>query len=722
MDSSKPDPPISPLPGDGADVQDASAASPLPALEPGPVTLRSRWRRKLAPTADSELPPAPPGKEGFRSSWREKLKFNKPVEATSNATPVEDAATGRSQEVVPARQSFRARWRENLKFNKPLPVSEALPAQEQPVAEVRPVFRSRWKDNLRFNKPNPPPPLPSAVDVTGPIPVPHTEPEVAPVLPALGTPIAETTVALGAPLNTALHDLPDMECESKDILVGEVAAPQPEEAQSVGEVAFESEATRVAEEVACEPDQTPALEESISEPDMNSVPEVEPVPDLAAATQASQAPVLEVSCEVALPPRLDTLLAEALTPIQPQPAPPARVLSPVPEPPPPIRTPVYQPAARPAGSPGRSTIAVHSGETRSGARPVLPKHLRVSTSQICIFTRQFAAMTKAGVTVHRALVFYAEGGQEGVLPLVVDEVAYKVASGHRLSQALRQFPDVFSEVYVGLIETAETSSKLDEILERLANLLERQENLRKRVSSILIYPAFLAGASGIAIALFVYYVLPLMGGLFAGLNMELPWPTRMLLSLRQIMPAALAVLILAALSYSFGKFYFAALFRQRPRLRMAWDKILLSIPVLGSVCEKLSMSRILYALSNMVDAGLNLSDSMKRCVSVSGNSVIAERLELSRIDLMAGRSFHEALADHKVFPQACIQMLAVGEETSALDATFHHVARFYEDEIETTLTRFAALIEPAVMAGMGLFVGAIVLSAIMPTVKLLENL
>lgn len=341
--------------------------------------------------------------------------------------------------------------------------------------------------------------------------------------------------------------------------------------------------------------------------------------------------------------------------------------------------------------------------------------------ELSVFTRQFATMIQAGVTIHSALIFFAESRQKNSLEPVIDGVASRVSNGSKLSDAMRGYPEVFSPVYVGLVSTAEVSSKLDETLIRLADLLENQEKLRQKLISTLTYPAFLCGASLAAIALFVYYILPMMSSLYDGMNLTLPWPTRVLLFSRYVIPWVTLVAVGGLLGYRLFGGMIRRWFRRQTRLRRLVHGWLLSSPVLGGVLEKMAISRVLYSFSAMLESGLSFNEALHRCSAVAGNLIISDRLDQARIDLVDGLTIHECFQKNNVFPRACVQMLAVGEESASLDTMITYAARFYDSEVENSLQKFAALIEPTIMAGMGIFVGFIVLSAVLPTVKLIES-
>lgn len=346
-------------------------------------------------------------------------------------------------------------------------------------------------------------------------------------------------------------------------------------------------------------------------------------------------------------------------------------------------------------------------------------HARVSAEELAVFTRQMAAMIGAGIPIHQVLTFYAESG-EGDLATVIDDVANRVASGTRFSHALRSHPEVFSEVYCALIETGETSSQILEILEKLAELLEKQVRMRKRILSVITYPCILLVVSFAAILGFVYFVLPMLQPLFK--DVAMPLPTLILLKLRVAIPVGAFLAVAGALLWWVFKPRWRQYLARSPETRYKLDNFPLSLPVVGKTIEKIVVARVLYSLATMLEAGITIIQALGRCASVAGNAVVARRVYGSIDALVGGHTVAEALGEHKVFPAGCIQLLCAGEEASSLSDTVRYAARFYEEEVELALTDMASMLEPAIMLGMGIIVGFIVLSAVLPTLALLNTL
>jgi len=346
---------------------------------------------------------------------------------------------------------------------------------------------------------------------------------------------------------------------------------------------------------------------------------------------------------------------------------------------------------------------------------------RVSGEDLTIFTRQLATMLGSGIPLHQALTYYGETS-EGDLPEIIRKVAMDVASGHTFSNAMRQFPKIFNSIYIALAEMGEQSGQIITAYKRMADLMERQTNMKKRVVAALTYPTVLFVVSMGAIAGFVYFVLPMMTPMFENSGVPLPLPTRILMSSRTVVPIATILIFGLLLGSWLGKPWISRYFRERPEVQRQIHSIPFYIPLVSSIYAKISTARVLYSMSTMLDAGLTMTSTIKRSAAAAGNEYIAHKLNQSNERIMEGASLGEALTIYQVFPSGAIQMLTVGEEAANLTDMVKHVADMYDSEVELALNDIASLLEPLIMVVMGLIVGFIVLSAVLPTVQLIQSL
>lgn len=349
------------------------------------------------------------------------------------------------------------------------------------------------------------------------------------------------------------------------------------------------------------------------------------------------------------------------------------------------------------------------------------RRYKVSGEEITIFTRQLATMLGSGIPLHQALLYYGETN-EGDLPLVIRKIASEVASGHTFSNAMRSFPLIFSPIYIALAEMGEQSGQIVTAYRRMADLMERQTNMRKKVVSALTYPCVLLAVSVTAIIGFVYFVLPMMTPMFENMGVELPLPTRMLLATRVVVPAMTVLFFLSLIALWLAKPWIRLYMHTRPEKLRQVHAIWFYIPVVSGIYSKLATARILYSMATMLDAGLTMTATMKRAAMAAGNEYVAYRLNKATESVMEGASLAEALGIYEVFPNTAIQMLAVGEESASLSTMVTHIANLYDSEVEVALNDIASVIEPIIMIVMGAVVGFIVLAAVLPTVQLIQAL
>ncbi len=739
-------------------------------------TFQPRWRRAQSPGEGGEAvhpnlqaQPASTGERprGFQPRWRQRAQEVAAIEEQQQRQQqleVQGKAPGREANV---QAGFQPRWRRMAPEQPPPPQIEARPLEA--AAEKPSGFRARWRRTAASSLSLPVEPVLEpelAVEVVEPPPieVPPVEPqrvalaaatspvqEDEPAEPrqdaewdegATSPPLAEAAPRYFLALASQPESPPDQQPPPVEVTPLEPEAPSQLEgiAEEAGEVLLlGAQASDGVEFLDISPDENPeellaALEHKVRSPVVSL-----PGPDQAGpASPPAEVPVAQppesrpfkkglpplpplppVQAPRPLPEHLKAALVDRTVPVDrlPDAAPVARPAAP------PTRAPAAGPApvrapAAPRLQGGRTTPALVE---RVRKFKIPTREARISGEEVANFTRQLSVMIGSGLPLLQALHFFAEAVPGG-LGKVVGGVADKVSSGYRLSVAMSAHPTLFSEVYVGLIELGETSSHIEDALDRLADLLEKQVRLSKRLSAALIYPAFLVGVSLAAVALFLIYVLPTMIPLFAGFGMELPWPTRLLLASRQaVLPGFLLVLLSAAL-YHYWKPRWVIARRQRANWARRIDRFFMGLPLVGKFLIQLATARVLFAMATMLDSGLPLLSALQRCELVAANLEIAGRLESAAAAIREGVTVVEAFHSHEVMPPACLHLLAAGEESAKMVEMIQYSARFYEEEVEQAISRFMSLVEPVIMVVMGLVVGFIVLSAVLPTVQMIQQL
>lgn len=382
------------------------------------------------------------------------------------------------------------------------------------------------------------------------------------------------------------------------------------------------------------------------------------------------------------------------------------------------------PAPKVADKPQRPQQLTPWQETIQQIKELHPRHRppRVNGEDLAVFTRQFSAMIDAGIPIARGLGFFAEGLSGGDLCKVVETVADKVNSGCRMSHALRSYPQIFSDVYVSMVETGEDSGQLSTAMQRLADLMEKQLKMQKRVVATLTYPVILLLVSLMCIGVFIFFILPMIEPMFLGMNIALPLPTRLLLFSRHlILPSLAVVLVIGIGSWIFRPFVRNFL-EKNPKLRLRLAKAPLDWPIFGPVIRKIAVARILYSLATMLDSGMTLVHSIQRSSTVTGNRWIQEQLMLSKAAIIDGETVAAAFEVSEVFPAGAVQLITIGEETSTLATIVKYVADMYDEDADMALTDMANMLEPLLMGGMGIIVGFIVVSAMLPTLELINHL
>jgi type IV pilus assembly protein PilC len=371
-----------------------------------------------------------------------------------------------------------------------------------------------------------------------------------------------------------------------------------------------------------------------------------------------------------------------------------------------------------------SPVAGVLGETLGQIRSLSPKHRKIKANleELSVFTRQLSAMLDAGIPIARALHFFSDGMTAGDLLTVVDTLNQKVSSGSRLSHAMRSFPLVFSDVYVSLVETGEESGQLSVGFQRLADLLEKQNKMQKRIIATITYPAILFCVSILLVGGFIFGILPMLEPMFRDMGVPLPLPTRIMLASRLVMlPFAITTVVGVFLLWLF---YPTAqrLLEKRPRWRKKLSKAPLDMPLAGPVIRKIAVARILYSMATMLEAGMTLVSSITRSSRVTGNFWIEEQMVLTKAAVVDGETVAEAFAASEIFPAQSLQLMTIGEETSSLSTMVKYVAEMYDEDADMALTNAANMLEPLLMGGMGILAGFVVISAILPTLELINHL
>ncbi len=343
----------------------------------------------------------------------------------------------------------------------------------------------------------------------------------------------------------------------------------------------------------------------------------------------------------------------------------------------------------------------------------------VKAKELAIFTRQFSVMIDAGLPLVQCLEILASQQENKTFQKVLTGTRSAVEGGSNLSSAMKQYPKVFDPLYSNMVEAGETGGILDTILQRLSTYIEKNVKLKAAVKSALIYPIGVLSIAGGVITLLLWKVVPIFATLFAGLGVDLPLPTKIVIALSHFVGSIFGFLILVGLVASiFGlKIWYGT-----PGGRFVMDTIVLKLPVLGILMRKIAVARFTRTLGTLIASGVPILEGLDITAKTSGNAVVERALNQVRKSLEEGKSLTEPLKESEVFPGMVTQMIAVGEQTGAMDAMLQKIADFYEDEVDVAVKDLLTALEPIMIVFLGLVVGGVVISMYLPLFSLIGKL
>jgi type IV pilus assembly protein PilC len=343
----------------------------------------------------------------------------------------------------------------------------------------------------------------------------------------------------------------------------------------------------------------------------------------------------------------------------------------------------------------------------------------VNAKELAIFTRQFSVMIDAGLPLVQCLEILASQQENKTFQKVLAGTRASVEGGATLSAAMRQYPKVFDALYVNMVEAGETGGILDTILQRLSTYIEKSVKLKRAVQSALIYPIGVLSIAGAVITLLLWKVVPIFATLFAGLGVDLPLPTRIVIGLSNFIGSIFGLLIVvAAVAFVVGiKVWYGT-----TQGRYILDSIILKLPVLGLLMRKIAVARFTRTLGTLIASGVPILEGLDITAKTAGNAVVERSLQKVRKSLEEGKTLTEPLKESEVFPGMVTQMISVGEQTGAMDAMLQKIADFYEDEVDAAVKDLLTALEPVMIVFLGLVVGGVVISMYMPLFSLIGKL
>ena len=334
----------------------------------------------------------------------------------------------------------------------------------------------------------------------------------------------------------------------------------------------------------------------------------------------------------------------------------------------------------------------------------------MSTRDIVIFTRQFATMINSGLPLVQALDILAEQTENEALRKVIQEVLYDVESGNTLADAMGKHPKVFTELYVNMVAAGEAGGILDTILLRLATFLEKNDALVRKIKGAMIYPAVIFSVAGAAVAILLMFVIPTFQTMFASAGIPLPLPTRIVIAMSAFLQGYWWACIIGVVALVVG-------IRQTYQTdggRLAIDRILLMLPILGDLQRKAAVARFTRTLGTLVSSGVSILEGLEITAKTSGNRVIHDAVMGSRASIAGGETISGPLKESGVFPPMVVQMINVGEQTGGLDEMLSKIADFYDDEVDTAVEALLSALEPVMIVVLGVVVGGMIVAMYLP--------
>ncbi len=348
--------------------------------------------------------------------------------------------------------------------------------------------------------------------------------------------------------------------------------------------------------------------------------------------------------------------------------------------------------------------AMAGGEAGRGLR----RKKRVSQDEIAAFTREIATLLKAGLPLDRSLEILVSLSPNERVSELLAQVREDVRGGAALSAAMEAHAGVFSRFYLNMIRAGEAGGALDMVLQRLSEFMERSKELRETVKSALIYPTILVGVAVLSVVVLLVWVVPQFSQMFEESGKALPLPTQIVIAAGDTVQHYWWAMILGAI----GIYSWFSRQLQQPESRYKWDKRFLALPLVGDLVGKLEVARFSRTLGTLIGNGVTLLTALSIVKETLSNSVMSEGLGTVAAQLKEGKGLGKPLMDTGLFPQLAVHMVMVGEETGKLQEMLIRIADVYDREVQNAVKRMLALMEPALILGLGLVIGGIIMSVL----------
>lgn len=358
---------------------------------------------------------------------------------------------------------------------------------------------------------------------------------------------------------------------------------------------------------------------------------------------------------------------------------------------------------------------INPTKVRKKSVSIFGKGKRIKPLDIAFFSRQMATMMKAGVPLLQSFDIISEGHENPNMRKLVDDLKQEVAAGHSFATALRQKPLYFDDLFCNLVDAGEQAGALEALLDRVATYKEKTESLKAKIKKAMTYPIAVVVVAFVVTGILLLKVVPQFQTIFEGFGATLPTFTLMVIGLSKIVQDYWWILIAGI---GLGIFLFRRAYRNSEKFRNGLDRALLKFPVIGPLLYKSAVARYARTLSTTFAAGVPLVEALDSVAGATGNVVFKNAVNKVKQDVSTGMQLNFSMRSTGVFPMLAVQMTAIGEESGALDSMLDKVATYYEDEVDNMVDSLTALMEPMIMAVLGVIVGGLVIAMYLPIFQL----
>ena len=337
---------------------------------------------------------------------------------------------------------------------------------------------------------------------------------------------------------------------------------------------------------------------------------------------------------------------------------------------------------------------------------------KAKVEDVLMFSKQFATMVKAGLPILQVLGMLRDQIESPAMKDVIEDIRKSLEGGVTLSKCFEKYPELFDNIYVNLIKAGEASGKLDVFLLKIVDSLEKKEKIKKKIKGALMYPSIMFSVAITVSAFMLIKVVPVFAKMYDGMGIKLPAATATIMAMSDFLRGTGGLILLLSLITFFVAFKY--LTAKNEKIRYAWHKRILKLPIFGEMILKSMLARVSLIMGNLSAAGVNLLESLEIAKSVSTNMVVLESLENVKKGVFSGDTLTKLFLKDPLFPPTFGQLISVGEQTGQLDEMFNSVAKYYEEEFDTVVDNLSSLIEPIMIVFMGIMIGGLMIAMYSP--------